>query len=108
MSANIEEISQVAMNVITYAGMAKSNYIQSIRAFKDQDQELFESLISDGDVELTKAHHAHFEILQAEMSKGEPQITLLLAHAEDQLMSCETIKVLIVEFTEILKNMREK
>lgn len=32
--ANVEQISQVAMQVITYAGMAKSNYLEALKLFR--------------------------------------------------------------------------
>ena len=38
------------------------------------------------------------------MNTQEPQITMLLAHAEDQLMAAETIKTLIQEMTLLLES----
>ena len=32
--ANVEQISQVAMQVITYAGMAKSNYLEALKYYR--------------------------------------------------------------------------
>ena len=83
--ANVEQISQVAMQVITYSGLAKSNYLE-------------------GDESFSQAHEAHLQLLQQEMNTQEPQITMLMAHAEDQLMSAETIKTLIQEIILLIES----
>ncbi len=104
----IENLSNIAMNVITYAGLAKSNYIQALRAYKNKDIETYDKLMKEADESLSTAHKAHHEAITLEMSTGDAQISLLLAHAEDQFMSCETIKLLIVEFIELFNEIREK
>lgn len=38
------------------------------------------------------------------MNTQEPQITMLMAHAEDQLMSAETIKTLIQEIILLIES----
>lgn len=95
--ANVEQISQVAMQVITYAGMAKSNYLEALKYYRENDQTAYEQSMSNGDESFSQAHEAHLQLLQQEMNTQEPQITMLMAHAEDQLMSAETIKTLIQE-----------
>ena len=60
--------------------------------------------MSDGDENFSQAHGAHLHVLQEEMNTQEPQITMLLAHAEDQLMAAETIKTLIQEMTLLLES----
>ena len=46
----------------------------------------------------------HLQLLQQEMNTQEPQITMLMAHAEDQLMSAETIKTLIQEIILLIES----
>ena len=52
----------------------------------------------------SQAHEAHLQLLQQEMNTQEPQITMLMAHAEDQLMSAETIKTLIQEIILLIES----
>ena len=59
--------------------------------------------IEDGAIEFTKAHEVHSQILTDEMEKLEPQVSLLLVHAEDQLMGAETLKILVEELIDIYK-----
>ena len=102
--ANVEQISQVAMQVITYAGMAKSNYLEALKYYRENDQTAHEQSMSNGDENFSLAHEAHLQLLQQEMNTQEPQITMLMAHAEDQLMSAETIKTLIQEIILLIES----
>lgn len=76
--ANVEQISQVAMQVITYAGMAKSNYLEALKYYREKDQTAYEQSMSNGDVSFSQAHEAHLQLLQQEMNTQEPQITMLM------------------------------
>lgn len=105
---NVEQIAEVAMSVITYSGVAKSCYVEAMRKIKTGNKEEFEAEIKKGDENFVLAHHAHLEILNKEMTTAEPQITMLLAHAEDQLMSAETIKTIVLEMQCIIEELRGK
>ena len=102
--ANVEQISQVAMQVITYSGLAKSNYLEALKYYRENDQTAYEQSMSNGDESFSQAHEAHLQLLQQEMNTQEPQITMLMAHAEDQLMSAETIKTLIQEIILLIES----
>ena len=65
--ANVEQISQVAMQVITYAGMAKSSYLEALKYYRENDQTAYEQSMSNGDVSFSQAHEAHLQLLQQEM-----------------------------------------
>lgn len=103
---NIEKVSQVAMEIITYAGMAKSCYIEALQLFKQCKYEESYAKMEEGEKSFATAHGAHLETLSDEMRTQEPQITLLLTHAEDQLMGAETIKLLVQENIDTYKEMR--
>lgn len=101
---SVEFITEKAMGIITYAGMAKSSYMEALGlAKKGEFQESGEKL-KEGSRHMVEAHHIHADLLQQEMSKEEPQISLLMAHAEDQLMGAETLKLVIEELIELYKN----
>lgn len=103
---NVEELSEIAMNVITYSGVAKSCYIQGFRLYKAGDYENYKAVFDEGDKNHAKAHNSHCVVLTTEVSRNEPQITLLLAHAEDQLMAAETMKAIFVEVIELFEERR--
>ena len=71
---------------------------------RENDQTAYEQSMSNGDESFSQAHEAHLQLLQQEMNTQEPQITMLMAHAEDQLMSAETIKTLIQEIILLIES----
>ena len=103
---NVEKLSETAMHIITYAGLAKSYYMQGLMYYKEGNTEAALKLIQEGEDEFIRAHHAHGETLTNEMSTSDPQISLLMAHAEDQLMSAETIKIMVMELIYVYKEKR--
>ncbi|MCI5597516.1 MAG: PTS lactose/cellobiose transporter subunit IIA [Lachnospiraceae bacterium] len=100
---NIEKMAECAMLMISYAGMAKSCYMEALQLTKQGKFTEADKKIEEGDKNFTEAHNGHHDLLQVEVTTGEPQICLLMTHAEDQLMSTETIKTIILELIEIYK-----
>lgn len=100
---NIEKISETAMTVITYSGMAKSCYMEALELAKQGKFAESDEKMNEGSGHFLEAHHGHADVLAEEMSKEEPQISLLMTHAEDQLMGAETLKIVILELIELYK-----
>lgn len=100
---NIEKISETAMQVITYSGMAKSCYMEALELAKQGKMQESSEKMDEGSSHFVEAHHGHMDVLQKEMSTEEPQISLLMTHAEDQLMGAEMLKTVISELIEIYK-----
>lgn len=98
--ADVEALSMQAMEIVTYAGMAKSNFINALKQAKLGGAESALQSLKEGDHMMAQAHESHFGLLQKEVQTGEPQVSLLILHAEDQLMACETIRLLVTEFIE--------
>lgn len=99
--ADVEALSMQAMEIITYAGMAKSSYVNALKQAKQGEKEQAAQTLKDGDKMIAKAHESHFGLLQKEAQTGEPQVSLMILHAEDQLMACETIRLMAAELMEL-------
>lgn len=104
---NVEKVSMIAMEIITYAGLAKSCYLEALTMFKHGEYKASKGKMEQGDDSFTKAHSTHLQILQDEMTLQDPQITLLLTHAEDQLMGAETVKTVVQECIDLYRELRE-
>lgn len=94
------------MQIITYAGVAKSCYMEALAAAKRGDFETASAAAQKGDESFVEAHHGHGALLQEEMETEEPRISLLMCHAEDQLTGAETLKTIILELIELYKEKR--
>lgn len=101
---NMEDIERISCQIIAASGGAKSNYVEAIGLAKERKFDEAERLIKEGASIYLEGHEAHMELLQLSAS-GKLEIPLLLIHAEDQMMNCETMKVVAEEMIEQYKLM---
>ena len=102
--ATMEELELVCFQIISFAGEAKSAYLGAIQKAKAGEYEEAERMIKEGSTVFLEAHKVHADLTQKAAS-GEMTTppNLILIHAEDQLMSAETCKILAVELIEAYK-----
>lgn len=62
-----------------------------------------EELIKQGDELLSQSNEPHTDLVQKEVVGEDVKMSLILAHAEDQMMSTEVFKVLAEEMIELYK-----
>lgn len=96
----MEGLELVCFQIISEVGMAKSSYIEAVREAKKGNFEKAKDCIKEGDASFTKGHNAHAGLIQQETGGEQVSLNLLLLHAEDQLMSVETCKILANELIE--------
>lgn len=99
----MEELELVCFQLITAAGTAKSNYIGAIQCAKEGKYEEAASLIEEGDKILRQGHEPHTDMVQKEAAGENVPLSLILMHAEDQMMSTEVFKVMAEEMIELYK-----
>ena len=99
----MEGIELICFEIISNVGAAKSCYINAIQKAKEGAYEEAQNCIKEGDTYYSEGHKAHVEMIQKEASGQPTEVCLLLVHAEDQMMSAETFKVLAGEFIYICK-----
>jgi len=101
----MKETELISMRIISSVGAARSMYIEAIRSASQQDFAQAEELIRQGDEAYQQGQQAHARLLQEEAAGKETHMTILLAHAEDQLMSAESFKILSEEFMRVYQVM---
>ncbi len=100
----MEGLELIAFNIISSVGTARSCYIEAIQKAKSGDFEGAEALLKEGDEAFVEGHDAHAGLLQQEAEGGAGStLSLLILHAEDQLMSAEGFKTIACEFIEVYK-----
>lgn len=97
----MNEMELVCFQIISSVGMAKSAYIEAMNAAEKGDFDLAQTKIKEGEDVFVNGHTAHASLIQKEASGEGVVPTLLLMHAEDQLMSAETIKVMANEIIKL-------
>ena len=103
----MEGIELICFQIISTVGNARSLYIEAIQAAKAGDFEKAEELIKEGEASFTEGHAAHGKLIQQEASGEATTMTLLLTHAEDQLMSAEAFGILSGEFVDLYKEIKK-
>lgn len=101
----MEGMELICFEIISAVGGARSSFIEAIELAKNKDFEGAEEQIKLGEEMFIQGHHAHAKLVQQEAGGDPVQVSLLLVHAEDQLMSAETFKILANQFIDLYKNL---
>ncbi len=104
----MQDLELIAFQIISNVGSARSAFVNAIRAAKTGDFARAEKLIEEGETDFLAGHKAHQQLLTDEAAGTAAPVTLLLAHAEDQLMSAEAFKILAREFIDLYQRVEEK
>ena len=103
----MESLDLISFRIISFVGVAKSKYLEAVKKAEEGDFEKAESIISEGDNEFNKGHEVHAKLIAKE-AKGDRTIpTILLMHAEDQLLSAETIKIMALQMIRMYKQKKK-
>lgn len=99
----MSDYEMMCFQIITSVGSAKSYYLEAINEAKKGNFEKSEILIEDGEKDFLEGHKVHTELVQRDARGEDVKLTLILMHAEDQLMTADSFKILAKEFIEIYK-----
>lgn len=91
--ATKEEISMVGFEIVAYAGDAQTDLLAALDAAREGDFEKAEQLHKDASDALIGAHDTQTKLLSQEAGGGEMEMTFIMAHAQDTLMT-----TMILEF----------
>lgn len=104
----MDNLELVAFEIISNVGMGKSLAIEAIREARKGDYEEANKKIEEAKEFLLKGHHAHTGLIQQEAAGEKLDFSLIIMHAEDQLMNAETTKDLAIEIIEMHKELNNK
>lgn len=93
----VEGLEMICFKIISNVGAARSSYIEAIQKAKAGDFEGAKACIQAGQEQFLIGHEAHFELIQKEAAGEAVGGSLILVHAEDQLMSAESFKIIAEE-----------
>lgn len=82
-----EEISMVGFEIVAYAGDAQTDLLAALDAAREGDFEKAEQLHKDASDALIGAHDTQTKLLSQEAGGGEMEMTFIMAHAQDTLMT---------------------
>ncbi|KQL52363.1 PTS cellobiose transporter subunit IIA [Heyndrickxia shackletonii] len=100
----MDTITEIAFQIILYAGNGRSNAMEAIQAAKEANFEEADQLIQAASTELGKAHGYQTKLLQEEASGEGAAVNVILVHSQDHLMTAMTVRDLAIEIIEIYRN----
>lgn len=101
----MEGLELICFQIISASGGAESAYMAALEAAKEGDYEEAEKMIKEGDEMLNQGHAPHATLVQQEAAGNSPEVSLILIHAEDQMMGAESFKAMVEEFIEVYKQL---
>lgn len=93
----MEGLELQCFQIISAVGSARSLFIEAVSEAKHGDFEKAQEKMKEGEAMFTQGHIAHASLIQQEASGQKVSSSLLLIHAEDQLMSAEGFKIIANE-----------
>ena len=93
-----EKFELACFQIITYVGTARTHFINAIHCAKEGKYDEAAELIKQGDEAFSLGHNAHADLLTMDANGEISNGYMLLMHAEDQLMSAESFRILADEF----------
>lgn len=94
----MENLELICFQMISNAGMAKSSFAESMQEAEAGHFDAAEEKIREGKDFLVNGHTVHAGLIQKEAAGEKTDLSLLLMHAEDQLISCETLELMAETF----------
>lgn len=104
----MEGMELLNFQIISNVGDAKSFLFEALKAAREEKFKEAEKFIKDADESLLKAHEIHIKLLNQETLGKSIDISLLLMHAEDQMMSTELLRDITNEMLLVHKKYSDK
>lgn len=99
-------MQEVAFQMIATVGTAKSLYMEAVYLSRESKFDEAAEKVKEGDEVFASAHMLHFELVQKEAEGTELPFSLLLMHAEDQMLTSEVVKLMALEVIELRKEIK--
>lgn len=100
--------TETVMGLIIHSGNAKSSAMMAIQEAKQGNSDQAEQLMKEADAELINAHNVQTRLLQSEAEGTSVEVSLLMVHAQDHLMTAITFKDLAKEIIELYSDRTQK
>ncbi|SEL21597.1 PTS system, cellobiose-specific IIA component [Carnobacterium iners] len=89
--------------IIIHGGNARGMAYEALEKARAGEYDEMERLLGECKAEMTLAHNTQTKLVQDEIRGDEIKISLLLVHAQDQLMTAMAEQTLILQMIEMQK-----
>ena len=103
-----EKNIQAIMNLIIYGGDGKSSAMEAIHVAKEGNFDLADEKIQAAEKSLLEAHHTQTEMLTQEANGDSVEMSLLMVHGQDHLMTGMMFKDLAKELVDVYRVIKKE
>jgi PTS system cellobiose-specific IIA component len=103
----MDGLELICFQIISFSGSARSIFVEAMKAAKSGDFKEARRLITEGEKIYYEGHKVHSDLLQEVANGNYTDVTLLLTHAEDQLMSAEIIRIMAEELLSLYGELKD-
>lgn len=100
-------MEEIVLEIIIHSGNAKSKLYDALAFAKSNDFIKAEELIKEANREILNAHKIQTKLIQEEAGGNKTEVSMLLIHSQDHLMTCMSERNLIREIIELRKEMKK-
>ncbi len=101
----MKNLENILMELVCYAGNAKSMALQAVMKAEDKDMEAAQEQLKKAKEELHKAHTIQTDLMAKEI-QGEPiEKSILLIHSQDHFMAANTVIELAERFLKLYERL---
>lgn len=98
-----DKVMEVIMGIIMHSGDAKSHAMEAIKAARQGDFDKADASIKLAEEAFVQAHHSQTALLTKEAQGEKTDVSLLMVHAQDHLMTSMTFTDLAKEIIHLHK-----
>ncbi|MFM9278093.1 PTS lactose/cellobiose transporter subunit IIA [Paenibacillus jiagnxiensis] len=105
MDMNVEnELNpeQICMEIISASGQARGLLLEAMDYLKPRDDKKIRELLSEANTALRQAHRSQTALMISESGGRKVEMSVLLVHAQDHLMTTMTIRDMVEKLVEVL------
>lgn len=101
----MEELETIIFEIIGHGGNARALAYESLEKAREANYEESDRLMEECKQEMNMAHNTQTKLVQDEIRGTDIKISLLLIHAQDQLMTSMAEQALIKQMIEMQKEL---
>ncbi|SFH54729.1 PTS lactose/cellobiose transporter subunit IIA [Pisciglobus halotolerans] len=99
----MEDLETIIFDIIIHSGNARALAYDALEKARSGEYKEIDRLMNECKEEMTLAHNTQTKLVQDEVRGEDVKISLLLIHAQDQLMTSMTEQTLIQQMIEMQK-----
>lgn len=103
----MEELETIIFEIISHGGNARALAYEALEKARAAEYEESDRLMEECQQEMNLAHNTQTKLVQDEIRGADVKISLLLIHAQDQLMTSMAEQTLIMQMISMQKELND-